>query len=341
MPPESPSPLRLIHSAPRAGGNLLEAALPRARLTEDPASALLDMRLVGNLRAFLVREGPRYGLTVEDAVAKDHYTPIERSYTAVRGQNLNLGFLHVPEWIVGNGTNIAQLEMIRSAFGGRLLRIVSEELEQATLGLDLMLENWRQRDAIEGRFISWRHIKEMLAGTWGLAQVLGLELVEVERPPAPIAAVAPPARHNPVFISYSHKDRRSLNSLLTQLKPLVRKGEFKVWSDKEIAKGEKWQDAIEQALAAAKVAVLLVSAEFLASDFIAEKELPPLLQAAEAKGLKILWVYLSECNYEETEIGRYQAAHAPLEPLEGMARAERNRVLKEISQEIGKAALGE
>ena len=88
----------------------------------------------------------------------------------------------------------------------------------------------------------------------------------------------------------------------------------------------------------AKVAVLLVSPDFLASDFIAQHELPPLLKAARSNGLIILWVCVSACLYEETEISAYQAAHDISRPLDSLKRAEQNAILVQICQTIKEAA---
>jgi hypothetical protein len=81
-----------------------------------------------------------------------------------------------------------------------------------------------------------------------------------------------------VFISYSHKDERSLKRLSVHLQPLVRDSDIAVWHDKQINPGDEWREKIKTAIHSARVVVLLVSADFLASDFIARDELPPLLK---------------------------------------------------------------
>jgi hypothetical protein len=137
-----------------------------------------------------------------------------------------------------------------------------------------------------------------------------------------------------VFISYSHRDNRLMGELLTHLKPCVSSGAITVWSDKQIAPGVKWLDEIRAALSKTRVAVLLVSPDFLASDFIHEHELGPVLKAVEAEGLKILWVQLRACAYKDTPLKDYQAVVSPPDKPLAEMKADRAQAWVRLCEEI-------
>src|SRR5512146_3114830 len=84
-----------------------------------------------------------------------------------------------------------------------------------------------------------------------------------------------------IFVSYSHADEKWLTQLLKFSKPYFSGDRLTVWCDRRIRPGYKWLPAIEQALARTRLAVLLLSSDFLASEFILQDELPPLTAAAE------------------------------------------------------------
>ncbi|APW61697.1 TIR domain-containing protein [Paludisphaera borealis] len=139
-----------------------------------------------------------------------------------------------------------------------------------------------------------------------------------------------------VFISYSSKDRAWLERLQVHLKPLERDGLIDRWDDTRIQTGDAWREEIQRAVAAAKVVILLVSADFLASDFIEREELPPLLAAAAERGARILPVIVGSCMLEgpNSNVGKYQAVNSPNEPLEMLNEAARNRVWADLARQI-------
>jgi TIR domain len=140
-----------------------------------------------------------------------------------------------------------------------------------------------------------------------------------------------------VFISYSHKDERWRDELEIQLKPYLRDGSITSWSDQQIAPGSEWFTEIQSALTNCKIAILLVSPDFLASDFIHQHELAPLLKEAEQGGVKILWVPVRQSAYKQTPLKNYQAVLSPDTPLAAMTRAKRDGAWVRISEEIEKA----
>ena len=147
------------------------------------------------------------------------------------------------------------------------------------------------------------------------------------------------AHRDKVFISYSHKDKTWLKLLKVHLKPYERHLNPFVWDDSRIKPGDKWREEIQRAIATANVAVLLVSPSFLASDFIAEHELPPLLNAAEEKLLTLMWIPVSHSSFSVTTLEGRHAACDPAKPLRGLSVAKRDEALVDICKKI-KAAMG-
>jgi hypothetical protein len=141
-----------------------------------------------------------------------------------------------------------------------------------------------------------------------------------------------------VFISYSHRDTDWLERLQVHLRPLMRESTIEVWDDTQIRPGAAWRDEIRAALANAKVAILLISADFLASDFIASEELPPLLAAAKDEGAIILPLIVSPSRFTRTEsLSRYQAVNDPVKPLVSMTKGEQEKVLDGVAERIESA----
>ncbi len=143
---------------------------------------------------------------------------------------------------------------------------------------------------------------------------------------------------NRIFVSYSHRNRDWLERLQLMMSPYLRNGELEPWDDTRIAPGRKWLDEINAALRSCKVAVLLVSKEFLASDFIRDQELPVLLAAADRGEVKLLWLHLSPALYEATPLNDYQAAHDPARTLASLSPVEQDQALKDIAKRIKQEA---
>jgi len=142
-----------------------------------------------------------------------------------------------------------------------------------------------------------------------------------------------------VFVCYSHRDKKWLERLRVILKPFERQG-LKVWADPYIKVGQRWKREIDAALKRTCVAVLLVSPDFLASDFIYDEELPPLLKAADKDKVTIVCIPISASAYDQTDLDRYQWARDPKKPIDNLTRPRRNKALVEIGYHINEAASG-
>lgn len=136
-----------------------------------------------------------------------------------------------------------------------------------------------------------------------------------------------------IFLSYSHSDRQWADRLLIHLRAIA--DTVEVWSDSQIAIGEKWSDAIRKATSTADVAILLVSDDYLASEFIARGELPALLESSAQGRTLILPVMLSAAFIDPTSpLLNIQFVNDPHRPLSELKRSEQDKVLVEVARAI-------
>jgi GTPase SAR1 family protein len=143
-------------------------------------------------------------------------------------------------------------------------------------------------------------------------------------------------KRNGLFISYSHKDKNWLAKVQAHIKVLAKIGiVVNLWDDTQIKAGMKWREEIEKALSIAKVAILLVSTDFLNSDFINKDEIPRLLKAAQEDGATILPLIIRPSLYTtHPSLRDYQAVNDPSKPLSKLSRPEQDEVLVSMTQRI-------
>ena len=103
-----------------------------------------------------------------------------------------------------------------------------------------------------------------------------------------------------VFISYSHKDSALKDEIRSKLKiyELQKELSIDVWADDEIAGGDDWAQKIDKALQKSSCGILVVTDNFLTSEFILNRELPRLEERFKTAGLKLYPIVAEPCDWQ-------------------------------------------
>lgn len=105
-----------------------------------------------------------------------------------------------------------------------------------------------------------------------------------------------------VFISYSHKDKRMKDKLIAHLNSLIRQKYISLWYDNMILPGKKIDTEIIEALRSSQIVLLLLSADYLASDYCYHEEMEEALKLRREKKTAVIPIMLREVDLKGTPI---------------------------------------
>ena len=125
----------------------------------------------------------------------------------------------------------------------------------------------------------------------------------------------PSKRPLQVFFSYAHEDEDLRDELAIQLDILERQGDIATWHDRRIEPGGEWAVKIAENLEAADLILLLVSADFLASDYIQNIELPHALERQQNNTAQVIPIILRDCLWRQSAFAQLQALPIDGKPI--------------------------
>jgi hypothetical protein len=137
-----------------------------------------------------------------------------------------------------------------------------------------------------------------------IAPVVSRAAAQMEAQMAGIAKL--PASVN-VFISYSHRDETLKQELLNHLNSLKKRGLISDWHDGEIRVGAEWGKAITEELNRAQIILLLISSDFLGSDFCYDVEVKRAMERHDAGEARVIPIILRDCDWRGAPFSKLKA----------------------------------
>lgn len=118
-----------------------------------------------------------------------------------------------------------------------------------------------------------------------------------------------------VFYSYSHKDEAFRDQLETHLKLLSRNGFISEWHDRKISPGNEWKNKINDEIRSSNIILLLISTDFIASDYCYEEELRIAMEMHEENTAVVVPIILLPSRWKDTPFAKLQALPKDVVPI--------------------------
>src|SRR5215208_378917 len=138
-----------------------------------------------------------------------------------------------------------------------------------------------------------------------------------------------------IFCSYAHEDEAYVGALRTSLRPLERQGLIEWWHDREIIPGQEWREAIDENLQAADIILLLISPDFMASDFAYEEEMLQAIARHERGDASVIPIVVRRTDLEGAPFKHLQSLPKDLRPIN--AWSDRDEAWLDVARGIRKA----
>jgi len=121
------------------------------------------------------------------------------------------------------------------------------------------------------------------------------------------------------FVSYSQKDERYRQRLDIALSQLQRSKLISVWYDRKILPGQEWDREIDKNLESADIILLLISPDFIASDYAYGREMERAVQRHQSGSAKVVPIILRPCDWQSSPFGMLQALPSKGRPVSNWA----------------------
>lgn len=118
-----------------------------------------------------------------------------------------------------------------------------------------------------------------------------------------------------IFCCYARKDQPLLHELKIHLMPLQRQGIITLWADTDIDAGVQWEEEIEKHLNTAQIILLLVSPDFIASEYCYRKEMTRAMERHTAGEAEVIPIILRSVLWENMPFGKLQALPTGAKPV--------------------------
>jgi len=146
-----------------------------------------------------------------------------------------------------------------------------------------------------------------------------------------------------VFFSYSHKNERMREKLETHLSALRRENVIAGWHDRKIMPGTEWKGQIDEHIETAHIILLLISADFLNSDYCYDVELKRAMARHDAGEARVVPIILRPCDWLKTPFGKLQALPRDGKPVSDFSTQDHGlnevaRGIRRIVEEMSKAS---